>query len=119
MHPPPDPSILQKLVSHDVECVSFGKYTAHLSLDDGSRVSFEAPFRFGPAADLANDGPCEFPLISSSLMRIVGHSVTSAECEDDGTLWLTFDNGDTLVVYANNPMYEAYTVLVEGREYVV
>jgi hypothetical protein len=52
-------------------------------------------------------------------MRIVGCTVSHVGCEPDGTLTLTFTNGDALVIYANDPQYEAYTLLVDGSEYVV
>ena len=52
-------------------------------------------------------------------MRILGQSVKSVECEVDGALDLGFSNDDRLIIYANNPMYEAYTLLIEGREYIV
>jgi hypothetical protein len=52
-------------------------------------------------------------------MRTISCSIVAIRCEEDGTLELAFSNGDTLIVYANDPMYEAYTLFVDGSEYVV
>jgi hypothetical protein len=59
------------------------------------------------------------PISESSLMRTISCSIVAIRCEEDGTLELAFSNGDTLIVYANDPMYEAYTLFVDGSEYVV
>ena len=119
MHPPPSSAIIQRLAGASVESVCFGKFTAHISCENGMRLSFEAPFKFGRADVLSDGETTEFPVTESGLMRVVGCQISEAACEADGTLSLTFTNGDALVVYANDPMYEAYTLLVDGREYVV
>ena len=53
------------------------------------------------------------------MIRLVGSSVVHTECESDGTLLLQFLNGDILIAYANNPGYEAYSLLLDGKEYIV
>ena len=32
---------------------------------------------------------------------------------------MVFSNGDSLIVYGNDQNYEAYTMLVKGKEYIV
>jgi hypothetical protein len=119
MYPPPSNSVIQQLKQGVLESVSYGKYIIHLVLDNGNRVSFSAPFRFGPEDRLATLQVNEFPLVESNLVRVLGCPVVDVACEEDGTLRLRYSNGDALVVYANDPMYEAYTLFVEGREHVV
>ena len=51
------------------------------------------------------------------LVRTLGCQVRKVKCEADGTLELRFSNGDVLVVYANDPAYEAYTLSVGEKEY--
>ena len=52
-------------------------------------------------------------------MRAVGSTIRCVACEDDGTLQIQFSNGDSLIVYANDPSYEAYTLLIDSKEVVV
>ena len=52
-------------------------------------------------------------------MRVVGTSIADVANEQDGTLSMIFATGDQLVAYANDPAYEAYTLLVNGKEYLV
>lgn len=61
----------------------------------------------------------EFPLLESKLLRVLGHQISELKCDTDGTLKLLFSNGDVLIVYANDPAYEAYTVFIDEKEYVV
>jgi len=50
---------------------------------------------------------------------VLGCKVIEINCDTDGTLDLEFSNGDALIVYANDPAYEAYTLQIDGKEYVV
>jgi len=52
-------------------------------------------------------------------MRVVGTLITDVANEPDGTLSMIFSTGDQLVAYANDPAYEAYTLLINGKEYLV
>ena len=52
-------------------------------------------------------------------MRVLGESVVRVSCDTDGTIEIQFSNDDILIVYATDPAYEAYTGLVDGREYIV
>ena len=119
MYPPPSNTVIQQLKQGVVESISFGKYTIHILFENGNRLTFSAPFRFGPTDRLSSLQVNEFPLAESHLIRILGCPVIDIVCEVDGTLHLRFSNDDALVVYANDPMYEAYTLFVEGHEYVV
>ena len=119
MHAPPSTEVVQRLVGAALELVGFGKFTVHLSFENGNRISFGAPFRFARANELSKASVIEFPLTDSNLVRALGSTVSDTACDDDGTLTLTFANADTLVIYANDPMYEAYTLFVDGRKYVV
>jgi hypothetical protein len=118
MYPPPE-SVVQKLQGQVLDVVSYGKYVVHLGFESGARISFSAPFRFSELQQLADSLVRELPLMESNLMRLLGETTTKAECDTDGTLELQFSNGDVLFVYANDLAYEAYTLLLDGKEYVV
>jgi len=119
MNTPPPPNVIATLVSRNIELISFGKYIAHLTLDNEDRISIACPFRFDLSASIMDAPVQEFPLSSSTLLRIIGISIEHAECESDGTLQIRFNNGDSLIAYANDPNYEAYTLLINRVEYVV
>ena len=124
MYKPPPAEILNKLVGDDVMLVSFWQSGIHLDFESKdlkrrSQLTIGAPFRFGEKSVIDDSDIQDFPLVQSSLMRIAQTDVTEVSCEEDGTLWLSFSNGDVLVVYANDPMYEAYTMKIDGKEYVV
>ena len=119
MHQPPKLDILTELKNSAIEVISFGVYVIHLVFENGNRLSVSAPFRFGSEDAICDANVCEFPLCETNLVRILGQSIIRVDCDADGTLDLIFSNQDRLIVYANDPMYEAYTLLINGHEYVV
>lgn len=55
------------------------------------------------------DGDENSPLSAASLLGLVGSSVSSVQGNPDGTLTLTFSNGDVVTVF-DNEGYEAYQI---------
>ena len=119
MYPPPNRDVLEKLKGSPVRDVSFGRYVIHLTFENEDRLSFVAPFRFSKTNLIQIASVIELPVCETELVRIIGKTVTDVGCDADGTLELIFDNEDQLIVYANDPMYEAYTLFIGMREYVV
>jgi len=52
-------------------------------------------------------------------MRLVGRSVAIAEVEGEGTLFLRFDDGQTLRLFDDSEEYESYRIDCNGLEIVV
>ena len=119
MYPPPSPDIIQQLIGCKVEQLSFGKYTVNICFGSKDRLDITCPFRFDAEEAIEASPLRELPLTESNMLRVLGSSVHQSSCEADGTLHLRFTNGDTLIAYANNPGYEAYTLEINGRTYVV
>ena len=119
MNPHPPIKVFHGIKGCDVDAISFYRYEAHLAFENRSRLSFSAPFRFAERQLLSDAPILEFPLSESKLVRLLGCQVSEVKCDTDGTLELRFSNGDVLIVYANDPSYEAYTVSIGGKEYVV
>jgi hypothetical protein len=119
MHSRPSADVLTKLKGSSLEVLSFGRYVIHLVFENGNRLSVAAPFRFATKDCIGTATLCELPLSETSLLRILGQTIDVLRCDEDGSLELGFTEGDMLIVYANDPMYEAYTLLVDGHEYVV
>ena len=119
MNTPPPFDVFCGIKDSDVDVVSFYRYEAHLIFSNRNRISFSAPFRFCGKELLSKTPLINFPLTESNLVRVLGCQVKELECDEDGTLELQFSNGDLLIVYANNPAYEAYSLWVAGQEYIV
>jgi hypothetical protein len=119
MNPPPPLEIIQCLMHSDVDSVCFYRYEGHLTFENKNRLSFSAPFRFAEGPILPDAPAFEFPLSDTNLVRLLGYQVSQVKCDADGTLELRFSNGDVLIVYANDPAYEAYTLFIDGKEHVV
>lgn len=119
MHPPPTLNVLARLKSTSLEVISFARYTIHLVFENRNRLSVSAPFRFGNDTQIGDAPVCTFPLSESNLIRLLGQCVDEIACDNDGTLDLIFSNRDRIIVYANDPTYEAYTLLIDGQELVV
>ncbi len=102
-----------------MELVSFAQYVLHVSFEDGSRLTVAGPYRFDTAHRLPESPMHESPDQASSVTRVLGTHVLASDAEADGTLQVDFSNGDRLSVYAIEPGYEAYRLLVDGKEYVV
>lgn len=119
MHPPPDLEILNKLKNSALFTISFGLYVVHFSFENEDILSFSCPFRFSKTEDIFNQSVCEFPILSTSLIRVIGQSIIDINCEQDGTLSIIFEECDNLILYANDPMYEAYTMKIADKEYIV
>jgi hypothetical protein len=117
MYPPPPPDIIARLVGQSVESITYGTYVMHVGFDMGDKVSIACPFRFCQVG--AESRLFEFPLVDTNMLQAIGMKVDIASCDTDGTLRLTFAGGWFLIAYANDPAYEAYTILLGGKEYVV
>ena len=119
MYPPPPDAVIQQLRHNVVDVVSYAQYTLHIVFSTSNRISCSAPFRFGSAQDQANLPVQDFPISESCMMRAVASTIADVDCDVDGTLTLQFSNGDILVIYANDPAREAYTLMIDGSEFVV
>lgn len=58
------------------------------------------------------------PLSATSLLGLVGKSVVSVHGDPDGTLTLTFSNGDVVTVF-DHEGYEAYQICYEDQRIYV
>lgn len=119
MYPPPPSDILNQFRQSALDSVCFGLYNFNLSFSNGNWINVSAPFRFGRDSDIMQSIICDFPLKETKILMAIGSSIKYVECDFDGSLDIIFDSEDRLIIYANDPAYEAYTIFVGGREYVV
>ena len=119
MYPPPPKETIDQLHGNVVRLVSFGKYVVHIGFENGDRLSIGSHIHTSKSNYSTKMSPCEFPLSHSRLMRLLAFDVDSVNCKPDGTLVLIFSNVDLLVVFAHDSAYEAYTLTIGGKEFVV
>jgi hypothetical protein len=119
MNQPPSSIVFESIKNIDIDAVSFYRYEANIMFDNRNRLSFSAPFRFNDAQHISDSPILDFPLSESELIRILGHHVCEVKCDTDGTLELLFSNCDILIIYANDPAYESYSLFIDGKEYVI
>ena len=106
-------------VGRIIELVSFTANTVHLGFNGGYSLTVESSFEHRP--EQRGTGPVRFdvPLEDSGLMRLIGRSVLAAEVERPGTLFLRFDDGQTLRCFDDSTEYESYKINCNGVEIIV
>ena len=112
-----DPTLF---VGRTIELVSFTSNTVHLAFSgDRCSLTIESSFEHNPGVTGRERVHSEVPVVESGLMRLVGRSVAIAEVEGEGTLFLRFDDGQTLRLFDDSEEYESYRIDCNGLEIVV
>ena len=119
MYPPPPKEILLALTGNILDVVAFAKYVINLNFEGGNRIGIAAPFKYGKPSEIDQMDFTRLPIDSSNLITSLQSAVTDVKCDADGTLELAFADGYLLIIYANDPQYEAYTLTINGKDYVV
>src|SRR5450631_2280119 len=83
-------------VGRTLELICFAIYQVNLHFDNHVGMRVEGPFAYQRQGSKAKISPIQQPVQVSNLMELLEHSVIAASGEKDGTLTLTFDNGDVL-----------------------
>ena len=107
------------LRDQELELLSFGPYTVTLYFGDGAHIQIEGPFEHMVAEQGTEPVTSTFPLSNSRLMRLLMERVTKVSAKHDGTLTLSFGNGDRLVIQGNIGPYESYNVTRPGHPLLV
>jgi hypothetical protein len=108
-----------RFVGCTLEQVSFSANTVHLSFDNDISITIEASFTHSMPGDTDRSERSSLPILESRLMQLVGQSIQAAQASSDGTLTLTFGNGQALVCYDDTPQYEAYCLKLGDDEIIV
>lgn len=96
------------LRDRELELLCFGPYAVTLHFSGDVRMQIEGPFRHLAGERQAE--PVHFPLSESKLMRLLTQRVIAVKAKPNGTLALSFGNGDSLIIEGNTGPYEAYSV---------
>ena len=119
MNTPPKMEVIEQLMHSDLELLCHGKYALNLKFENGNFLNIEAPFKFDKKESIDDSPVCSFPLSISRLSRAIGSKIVEIKCDTDGSLGMIFSNGDALEVYANDKKYEAYSISINGKIYVL
>ena len=108
-----------RLVGCVLEQVSFSVNTMHLSFSNDVSITIESCFAHSTYRDLSSAKRIRIPVRQSSVMQLLGESITSAHATSDGTLILKFANGQALACFDDTSQYEAYRIMLGKEEIVV
>jgi hypothetical protein len=97
------------LVGLTLEMVCFNINQVYLHFSDHVMITIEGDLvhQISPSDDTSNISP---PIHESNLMQLLEHSVSNAFGDDEGTLTMVFDNGQTLKCLDTSPNYESYQI---------
>jgi hypothetical protein len=113
---------LSFFVGKRLDQVSFAQSVIFFFFDDKVSITLESSFQHQMRQDVENlrFGVMQsVPVAHSTLMQLVGHSVVSASGDDEGTLKLTFDDGQVLGCIEHRSPYESYNFTDGEHLYVV
>ena len=109
---------LSIFVGRSLQLVSFTVNTVHLAFNEDLSITIESSY----AHQLETHHPetrTEVSARESTLMRLLGKVIESAEAFDIGTLVLHFEGGQLLKCFDDSSQYEAYKITNQGKETIV
>jgi hypothetical protein len=106
-------------VNQRLDHITFAEYTLYFSFDDKISITVNSSFQHLFEVAEQNEPVQKMPLAESKLMQLIGHHVTQAHGEFEGTLTLVFDNGHILRIFDDDPHYECYSINDGNREIYV
>jgi hypothetical protein len=98
------------LLGKRLELVCFSENTVNLHFDEGLLFTIESGYIYEVPKLGSVDEVLEIPVRSSNIMRILGVAIVDALARSDGTLVVTFENGNKLTLFDPNAQYESYRI---------
>jgi hypothetical protein len=100
-----------------LESVGVGLYAIRLGFDGEVSVSITGSFQYGANAPVsAQNG---LPDGAVPLLKLLGHSVSSASVVNARSLLLAFDDEQTLRLIDDNEGYESLEIYASGHDCIV
>jgi hypothetical protein len=111
---------LRFLDGREVEQVAIGVYQIQFGFDEDVRISVEGQFAYF-------DGQQEWTWkpepgavqIAARTVSLLGATIQIFDGKEDGTLTLTFSNGQRLTIVDNSEQFESYDITRPGQTIVV
>jgi hypothetical protein len=106
------------LKGREIIQIAIGVHQVIFAFDDDVTISVENHFQY-----LFNDGSSEWrpgaKHVAAKTVQLLGSVVEEVLGQENGTLELTFSNGDRLVITDENKNCEAYNITRRGQTIVV
>jgi hypothetical protein len=105
-------------VGQELVEICFTVNTAHLVFDGEVSITLLSSYVYTSSSNNVSRKET-VPVLSSSLMHLIGKKVSSATAKTDGTLTLMFEDGASLILLDDSRDYESYSIRIGDREIVV
>jgi hypothetical protein len=110
MHGLPKDINLSFLKSRELIQICFGAYQVQFNFDKNVRIYVNNAFSYADAVGIVSEmksGASATVLVD----KLIGKTVTEVSPSEDGTLQITFNNGEKLTFCDDNKAYECYEIL--------
>jgi len=118
MHGLKENTDLTFLKGREVIQVAIGKDQVIFAFDEDVTISVEGQFEYADKASSSEWRPGSSQ-VAASAVSLLGTTVESVHGQADGTLKMTFSNGDRLVIRDVSSEYESYQITRPGQTIVV
>src|SRR5580698_10052742 len=106
------------MIGRELIQIAIGVYQVIFGFNEGVRMSVEAQFEYTTKETWVEWRPGASQ-VAASTVGLLGARVESVKSFRDGTLELSFSNGDLVVLRDTSPRYESYQVMRPGQTIVV
>jgi len=97
--------------------ITVGIFQVIFTFDEQVSITVESEFRFGsPNSCFWRAGE---PEAAAPVLRLLGTRVGQVRNQTDGTLDMSFSNGDSLTILDSSKEFESYTIVRPGQTIVV
>jgi hypothetical protein len=106
------------LIGTEVLQICIGKWDVQIHLFDGVGITIESAFQHLPEGNTIRVEPSTARQ-ATTLVSLLGASISQVSRESDKVLAMHFSNGDTLRIIDDSPQYEAFHIGWRDRLIVV
>lgn len=106
------------LIRREIIQVAIGMYQVLFNFDEDTSIAVEGRFEYTTNASTVEWRPGN-PLAACSAVKLLSARIEAVEPLQNGTLRLTFSNGDCLAIYDVSAEYESYQISRMGETIVV
>jgi hypothetical protein len=98
------------LIGKTLEMVCFNVSQLYLHFSNHIIITIESSFSYRDADSQSLARPINVPVKESNLMQLLGHLISKASGDQDGTLTLVFDNGEVFKCFDSSKNFESYQI---------
>jgi Family of unknown function (DUF6188) len=117
----PEDLDLSFFVGKRLDTIAFAEFVIHFNFEGNVSVTLESSFQHQRRLDVEKNWfgvQQSLPVAHSGLMQLVGRSVVSAVGDKEGTLTLSFDDGQVLCFFEHRSPSESYE-FTDGEHYFI